>query len=189
MLDWRAVTSAPAPLILTGALDPASFAVLDELRRAHFPPERNHLRAHLTLFHHLPGEEIARVRDDLAAVAASQPPCPFEVARVVRFGAGVGYALEAPALVALRAGLAERWGPWLTRQDQRPLRPHVTVQNKVASPVAEALFTRLAASFAPWPGAVDALELWHYEGGPWRPAGRWALRGAGAGSGGDGAGA
>ena len=181
--------AAAAPLILTGALDPASFAVFDDLRRAHFPPERNHLRAHLTLFHHLPGEELARVSEDLAAVAAAEPPCPFEVARVVRFGAGVGYSLEAPALVAVRAGLAARWGAWLTRQDQRPLRPHVTVQNKVAPAVAEALFARLADSFAPWSGAVEALELWHYEGGPWHPAGRWALRGGDRDSGGPGAGA
>jgi hypothetical protein len=39
--------------ILTAELDPASFAWLDWLRREHFPPERNLLPAHLTLFHRL----------------------------------------------------------------------------------------------------------------------------------------
>ena len=47
----------PAPLILTLKLDQASFTRLDALRQAHFPPERNWLSAHLTLFHHLPGDQ------------------------------------------------------------------------------------------------------------------------------------
>ena len=48
------------PLILTLALDGATFAPLDALRRPHFPPERNLVPAHLTLFHALPGAERSR---------------------------------------------------------------------------------------------------------------------------------
>lgn len=39
--------------ILTAELDPDSFAWFDGLRRAHFPPERIVLPAHVTLFHRL----------------------------------------------------------------------------------------------------------------------------------------
>jgi len=39
------------PLIVTAELAPEDFAWLDALRRHHFPPERNQLRAHLTMFH------------------------------------------------------------------------------------------------------------------------------------------
>ena len=42
------------PLIVTAELGPADFAWLDAQRRAHFPPERNQLAAHLTMFHALP---------------------------------------------------------------------------------------------------------------------------------------
>jgi hypothetical protein len=53
-----ATTTAPdrarAPIIISALLGPEDFGWLNDLRRAHFPPERNQLDAHLTLFHHLP---------------------------------------------------------------------------------------------------------------------------------------
>lgn len=166
-----------APLVVTAGLDPASSARLDALRRAHFPPERNHLAAHLTLFHHLPGQEEAAVREVLGAAAAASPPLRFVVADVVRFGNGVAFALDVPELVALRAGLAERFAPWLTRQDARALRPHVTVQNKVAPEAAAALHARLAEGHEPWDGRVEALALHRYDGGPWTALAAFPLTG------------
>ena len=41
-------------LIVTAELGPADFGWLEGLRRAHYPPERNQLPAHLTMFHALP---------------------------------------------------------------------------------------------------------------------------------------
>ncbi len=46
--------NAGPPLIVTAVLGNADFAYFDDLRRTHFPSDRNYLRAHLTLFHHLP---------------------------------------------------------------------------------------------------------------------------------------
>ena len=43
-----------APLIVTALLGRADHAWLDGERQRHFPPERNQLPAHLTLFHQLP---------------------------------------------------------------------------------------------------------------------------------------
>ena len=51
------MTPSTDPLILTLALDDLSFARFDALRREHFPPTLNRIPAHVTLFHHLPGEE------------------------------------------------------------------------------------------------------------------------------------
>ena len=153
------------PLVVTAELDPGSFARLDALRRAHFPAERNHLPAHLTLFHALPGEHRAAVEADLAAAAR---PVPLRVAGPVLLGRGVAFGVDAPELVALRDGLAARWAPWLTPQDARPWRrPHVTVQNKVDPAAARALHERLAAAHEPWEGEAPALLLWRYDGGPW----------------------
>src|SRR6476469_7699644 len=45
------------PLIVTLLLDDAAQQRFDALRTAHFPAERNHLAAHVTLFHALPGEQ------------------------------------------------------------------------------------------------------------------------------------
>ena len=41
-------------LIVTAAMGAEDFAWLDRQRRAYFPPERNQLSAHLTMFHALP---------------------------------------------------------------------------------------------------------------------------------------
>jgi hypothetical protein len=58
------------PLIVTLKLDADTFARFERLRREHFPAKLNHLSAHLTLFHHLPGEERDRVEADLRAELA-----------------------------------------------------------------------------------------------------------------------
>ena len=158
----------PEPLIVTLLLDDAAQQRFDRLRAQHFPPERNVLAAHVTLFHALPGEHVDAVRADL--VAAADRPC-FDVAVTgVRFlGRGVAYSLEAAELAALRAGLVTAWQPWLTPQDQQVHAPHVTVHNKVQPAVARALHERLLAEFQPWTARARGLGLWRYLDGPWEP--------------------
>lgn len=48
-----AMMRRPAPYIVTAELPGDVLAFADGLRRAHFPPERNWLVAHATLFHAL----------------------------------------------------------------------------------------------------------------------------------------
>jgi 2'-5' RNA ligase len=157
-----------APLVVTLRLDEASQARFDALRRAHFPPERNHLQAHVTLFHALPGEHEDEVRADLER-AAQRPPYAVDVVRVRSLGRGVAYDLRSPELAAQRDGLARRWAPWLTPQDARPHAAHVTVQNKVTPERARALLRELEAGFVPGTVTATGLALWRYRGGPWDP--------------------
>lgn len=149
-------------------LEPAAQERFDALRRAHFPPERNHLQAHVTLFHALPGRELPLVRADVRE-AAERPPYAVDVVRVRSLGRGVAYDLCSVELEAQRAGLARRWQPWLTRQDARPSAPHVTVQNKVEPDAARALLRRLQAEFVPHRVGATGLGLWRYLSGPWEP--------------------
>ena len=160
----------PPPLVLTLRLDDASQDRFDALRRAHFPPERNHLQAHVTLFHALPGEHEGEVRSDLEA-SVERPAYDVDVVRVRSLGRGVAYDLRSPVLAAQREDLARRWQPWLTPQDARPHAAHVTVQNKVAPERARALLLELSAGFAPYAVRATGLALWRYLGGPWEPLG------------------
>ena len=162
------------PLIVTLALDPAAQARFDALRAAHFPPARNHLAAHVTLFHALPGEHLEAVRSDLDEVAG-RPAYDVQVVRVRSLGRGVAYDLRAGELEAQHRELAARWAPWLSRQDAQPLSPHVTVQNKVEPQAARALLAELSASFVPYAVRATGLALWRYLGGPWEEVGRFAL--------------
>lgn len=159
-----------APLILTLRFDDGTFARLDALRRAHFPPERNHIPAHLTLFHALPGAEEPAITAALAAACAATPVIPLRFGGLLPLGRGVALAVEAPALRALRADLAARWSAWLTRQDAAGFRPHVTIQNKVAPDAARALLGALRPGFEPWDASGEGLILWRYRGGPWDAA-------------------
>ncbi|WGF87396.1 2'-5' RNA ligase family protein [Marinivivus vitaminiproducens] len=158
------------PLILTVALDPVAFERLDGLRRAHFPPERNLIPAHVTLLHRLPGEEIATVLATLREAAARTAPFRITADGLRPLGRGVAITLESPALTALRADLALRFGPRLSAQDRQGFRPHVTIQNKVAPEQARALLARLQADFRPFAIRGEGLLLWHYRGGPWQRA-------------------
>lgn len=161
------MTDADAPLILTLALDAESFAFFNGLRQQHFPPERNFLAAHVTLFHHLPGARRPDLVAQLAARCQAQAPLNLQVTGLKFMGRGVAYALENEALQALHRELQAQWQPALTPQDQQKLRPHVTVQNKVDPAQARSLFEQLKADFVPFDATGTGLQLWAYRGGPW----------------------
>lgn len=155
------------PLILTLAFDEPTFARFDGERRRYFPETLNVIPAHVTLFHHLPGDRERGVIEAITALARTLPP-PMVAVTGLRFtGRGVAYVLESEALAAFRARLAREFGPHLTAQDRQGWRPHVTVQNKVAPDVARALHADLSAGFAPFRFTAPATLLWRYLGGPW----------------------
>lgn len=92
----------------------------------------------------------------------------LEVSGVYKLGNGVAYRVESPLLVQLHRRLQQLWQPQLTRQDLQPLRPHVTIQNKVPPAEAERLFAQLAPGFKPFSAWGTGLTLWQYLGGPWQ---------------------
>ena len=63
-----------APLILTAQLPRDLHARFTALRTAHFPPERNYLEAHVTLFHALPAMCEAEACNVLKRMAAEFAP-------------------------------------------------------------------------------------------------------------------
>ncbi len=167
----------PQPLILSLQFDPATFDTLDRLRREHFPPARNHLSAHATLFHHLPGDRHDAIAEQLAASAAAVAPLPLTLPSARFLGRGVAIDVGCEPLLRLRGELARAWRPWLTPQDRQGFRPHVTVQNKVDTADARVLYERLRRTWTPLAGTATGLSLWWYRGGPWEPAGTFAFAG------------
>jgi 2'-5' RNA ligase len=161
-----------APLILTAALDDASFAWFDDLRRRHYPADRNQVPAHLTLFHALPAEHQASVAETVARACEAARPMTATVRGPWFLGRGVAYRLASPPLEAFRAGLANAFSPWLTSQDQSAFRPHVTIQNKADPCIARALLEDLQHAFEPFEVEVMGVEIWRYHGGPWEKLGR-----------------
>ena len=141
----------------------------------HFPPDRNQLAAHLTMFHALPPSLEAEARGILKKSATAKPP-NATIGGLINLGGGVAYRIESDALGDIRSAIAEHFHGALTAQDQSGWRPHVTIQNKVSSADAKALFDTLTSDFRPRPLAITGLALHRYLGGPWEPLGRWPFR-------------
>ena len=159
---------APAPpLILTLVLDATSQAYFNALRQRHFPPAINYLAAHLTLFHHLPGTELAAVQAHLQAVAQARPSLVLPVTGLRSLGRGVAFTLANDELRSLHRQLQIDFTPYLTPQDRQPLQPHITIQNKVDPAAARQLLAELQPGFVPFEARGTGLHLWAYRGGPW----------------------
>lgn len=159
-----------APLILTLRFDDRSFAFFDAQRRRYFPPQRNFIPAHLTLFHALPGEHLASIAHDIETYASRQRLFHLDVTGLRPLRRGVAYSLVAPELTQLRRHLARQWNDWLKPQDRQNHNPHVTVQNKVDPTQARALLEDLSEGFQPFQVVATGLDLWWYRGGPWEKA-------------------
>jgi 2'-5' RNA ligase len=164
-----------APIVVTALFGPGDDGWLQQLRREHYPAERNRVSAHLTLFRQLPPSVEAELSARLARAVAEPPPLAT-VAGIIDLGEGTALRVESEALEAIRAGLADALHGLLTPQDQAPWRPHITIQNKVAPKAARALQQRLRAGFEPRPLAIRALAAWHYLHGPWEPLRSYPFR-------------
>jgi hypothetical protein len=154
---------------LFGRQDQAWF---DSLRREHYPPDRNLVPAHLTLFHQLPPSAADELKRRLAQETRRVRAPRARVSGLIALGGGVAYRIEAPELTAIREGLVEAFAGLLSAQDAGRWRPHVTVQNKVRPVLAKAVMAALARDFVPREVEIAGLASWWYRGGPWEPHSR-----------------
>ncbi len=131
----------------------------------YFPPERNRVPAHLTLFRQLP--ETIVVKAILLHTAARQPAFPLEVTGLRSLGSGVAYELFSPILLDMHRRLQVAFRGELTARDRQRLHPHIVVQSKVTSEKAKTLFEELSQKTFPENVEACGLDLWRYLGGPW----------------------
>lgn len=156
------------PLVVTARLARSDLEPFDLLRWKHFPPDRNMLPAHLTMFHRLPGEYLAQITAALSRTAREQNQLSADVAGIRHLGAGVAFTIASLDLEALRRDLKATFLTWLGPQDMQVWQPHITIQNKVPKTTADRLHGEMLASFRPHQIEITGLDLWRYLGGPWR---------------------
>src|SRR5215212_5543755 len=150
------------PFILTLKLEQPAFERLDALRQAHFPPKRNVIPAHLTLFHALPGDQEISIQQTLHALCSETPWLTLHFPTLRFLGRGVAMEVDAPELILLRRKLAAAWGGWLSAQDRQGYRPHIMIQNKVTPDEARQLSVELGAGWQPFVASGEGLLLWRY---------------------------
>jgi hypothetical protein len=164
------------PHIVLAVLPDAVQARLDGLRRTHYPPDRNRVPAHCTLFHAIPGMVAAELAGLLSTLAAQNPPPRARIDRVLDLDSGTALGVFAPELLALREAIADHFHGLLTGGDALAPRLHVTIQNKVDRPTARALQRTLGASWQAIDTDVQALAVHRVVDGGWQPAGAWRFR-------------
>lgn len=167
----------PQPYILTAELPGDVFAWADGLRKAHFPPERNHLAAHVTLFHAFAPSLREELRAMAAALAGEYAPPQAQVDGLLKLGGGTAIRLRSDGMSALRGRIADRFETMLTAQDQGTKVLHITVQNKVSAEAARALQAELGPMLMPRRFAFAGLGLHLYHGPHWEAVGIWPFRG------------
>ncbi len=166
-----------APIIITALMGDTDFAWANRLRREYFPPERNFLDAHITLFHHLPSMQLPEIKGRVKDMVKTYACPDARLSDVMHLGRGVAYRIECEGLANMRDELAEYFTGLLTPQDQAKPRLHITVQNKVAPPISKALYEKLSGEFEPRPFVIKGLALYYYRGGPWEEIGTYPFRG------------
>lgn len=155
------------PLIVTAQLPEDLQGWATGLRNAHFPPERNYLAAHVTLFHALPSFCEPEVIQQVRTLAKEFAPVDARILGIMSLGGGTAIRLESEGILRLRGLIAEHFHGLLTEQDQGGKRLHITVQNKVSKGEAKALQAQLASHVEPRSFCFRGLGVHRYEGGPW----------------------
>jgi hypothetical protein len=168
---------SPAPFIVTAELPADIFSWANGLRAEHFPPERNFLKAHVTLFHSFAPslrEELPRF---LARIAGEHAAPLAEITGLMDLGGGTALAIRSPGMLAVRERIAENFWQMLTRQDQGGKKLHITIQNKVDRKAAQALQAELAPRLKARAFAFTGLGLHRYCNPHWEAVGIWSFRG------------
>lgn len=153
------------PLVATLSIASAAQAYFDDLRKLHFPKERNYLNAHLTLFNALPDEPW--IYDKMQTLATGQAVFEVNVDQIISLGVGTAFRILSPELTLLHRNLQTHYHHSLTNQDKQKRNFHITVQNKVEPSVAKGLQAELRSTFEPFSFAAEGIHLWKYLGGPW----------------------
>ena len=166
-----------SPFIVTAELPPSVLGWADGLRRAHFPPERNWLKAHVTLFHAFAPSLREELRGILGQFAAEFAPPEAEIIGLMNLGRGTALDIRSPGMLAIREAIAEHFHGALTEQDRHRPRLHVTIQNKVESREAKALQAELGPDFGRRQFRFSGLGLHLYLGPEWETVRTWSFRG------------
>ncbi|SMR48784.1 unnamed protein product [Zymoseptoria tritici ST99CH_1A5] len=175
-----------ARYVLTLQTDRAHHDRMTALREKFFPPERNTVRAHLTLFNALPESKLdSSVVPLLKEVAAEMGPFKIRVKRPYKMAGGFLVNLSPkdgpPPMNKLVDRLRNTWKEegFLSDQDAAKRSVHYTLMNKVTDKqkVDEA-YAEFTSTWNGDEGIVDGLELWKYAKGRWYWAQRFDFTGA-----------
>ncbi|KAL8792204.1 MAG: hypothetical protein Q9195_005226 [Heterodermia aff. obscurata] len=145
---------------------------INDLRKQYFPPQLNKLDAHITLFHALPGSQLASIVSDLLETARTQQRFQIKTLKPLKYAHGVALDASNEDAHRLWTAFERKWGPagadFLSKQD-RQFKAHYTVQNKVEKEVADQTWEEVRDRFESDQGEAIGFTLYKYmKSGHWR---------------------
>lgn len=167
---------ANAPLIVTAELPRDIFRRANHLRQTYYPPDRNQVDAHVTLFRTLPPSAEEEIRTALKRVVREARTVSAKITAIRMMGKAVVMEIDSPPMVAIAAILADSFYGLLTPQDQHVPRLHITVANKLTARESRGVLSALQKDFAPADFTFSGLSLHRYRGGPWDHVQTFAFR-------------
>jgi hypothetical protein len=155
-------------LVLTLALDPISTSRFEELRRRYYPPERNRVPAHVSIFHKLPGgEHEPETLASVSAISQETKRCPLPLVGLRSLGYGWAVFFDESPLLELYAKLRSTFEDVLINQDKQRWRPHLVIQNKVTLAQSRASLPLMEHEALPSVVQAVGLQTWRYQDGYW----------------------
>ncbi len=155
------------PYILCLKMDAVSLQRLSAWRKQYFPPERNFLEAHLTLYHRLPFTATQLILSTLKTFAQNQLVFPLSFEELTHQGGFLGIKAAPSEVLQVKGALDRAFDLWLAPQDRQKIMPHVTVMNNAPPEATGEALRLLKQEFAPWQGRAEGLQLFRYRQGPW----------------------
>ena len=145
---------------------------INALRKQYFPPQRNRIGAHITLFHALPSSHLQAIASDLQSTACSNMPFTIQTQEPLRLSHGVALNATHKQADEIFNTLKQKWGPaganFLSKQDHR-FKAHYTIQNKAERDVAQSTWEKVREGFKRDEGRAIGLTLYKYlRGGYWK---------------------
>jgi len=156
------------PIVVTLNLEGCGWGFyLEQQRAMHYPPERNRVPIHITMFHQLPGEELPRIAEQAAGICRNRAAFSVNVTGLRNLGRGVAFLVQSAELLLFHAELSRIWNAHLIPQDRERFQPHITIQNKATPAEARTLLASMQATFEPFQMEAAGMDFWYYRGGPW----------------------
>ena len=152
-------------IILTLLMDENSQSFFDAQRKLYFPAYANFTNAHITLVHCLPNIEI--VFKTLFETCKKTKSFSVEVNDIFNINNFNAYKIISKDILDLHKNLQTTFKHFLSQKDLKPIKPHITIQNKVTAYKAKKTYEIIKADFKPFEATILGISCWYFTKNNW----------------------
>ena len=152
-------------IILTLLIDEKSQSFFDAQRKLYFPAYANFTNAHITLIHCLPNIEIVFKR--INEICEKTKSFSAEVNDIFNINNFNAYKIESNDIQVLHKNLQTHFKKFLSQKDLKPIKPHITIQNKVTDYKSKKTYENLKGNFIPFEATILGISCWYFTKNNW----------------------